>query len=61
MGYQNLRDCLRDLKRTGQLVEIDEEIDPRLEAAAIHLRVHRAGGPADPVQTFARVPLPRDQ
>jgi len=46
MGYRNLRECLDDLQRTGQLVRIEEEIDARLEAAEIHRRVYRAGGPA---------------
>jgi 4-hydroxy-3-polyprenylbenzoate decarboxylase len=52
MGYRNLQDCLRDLETTGQLVRIEEEIDPHLEAAEIHRRVFRAGGPA---LYFARV------
>jgi 4-hydroxy-3-polyprenylbenzoate decarboxylase len=52
MGYRNLRQCVADLQRTGQLVRIDEEIDPHLEAAEIHRRVYRAGGPA---VLFARV------
>ena len=46
MGYPNLRACVAHLERTGQLVRIDHEIDPRLEAAAIHRRVYQAGGPA---------------
>jgi 4-hydroxy-3-polyprenylbenzoate decarboxylase len=46
MGYRNLRECIRDLERAGQLVRIDHEIDPRLEMAAIHRRVYQAGGPA---------------
>ena len=46
MGYRNLSACIQDLERTGQLVRIKEEIDPNLEAAAIHRRVYRAGGPA---------------
>jgi len=46
MGYRNLRECLDDLQRTGQLVRIEEEIDARLEAAEIHRRVYQAGGPA---------------
>ncbi|MCS7020715.1 MAG: UbiD family decarboxylase [Gemmataceae bacterium] len=41
-----MRSCLRDLERTGQLVRIEEEVDPHLEAAAIHRRVQRHGGPA---------------
>lgn len=46
MGYRNLRECLDDLTRTGQLRVIDAEIDPRLEAAEIQRRVYQAGGPA---------------
>ena len=43
---------LRDLDRHGRLRRIDAEIDPHLEAAEIHRRVYRAGGPA---LFFARV------
>lgn len=46
MGYRNLQQCVRDLERTGQLVRIEQEIDPRLEAAEIQRRVYQAGGPA---------------
>ncbi len=46
MGYRNLRDCVNDLDRTGQLVRIETEIDADLEAAEIHRRVFAAGGPA---------------
>src|SRR5215831_18956167 len=46
MGYRSLADCVRDLQATGQLVVIDEEVDPYLEAAAIQRRVYQAGGPA---------------
>lgn len=46
MGYASLQECVRDLERTGQLVRIETEIDPCLEAAAIHRRVYAAGGPA---------------
>jgi 4-hydroxy-3-polyprenylbenzoate decarboxylase len=45
MGYRSFAHCLRDLERTGQLVRIEREVDPDLEAAAIHRRVYRAGGP----------------
>src|SRR5262249_44266214 len=38
--------CLRDLESSGQLVRIEREVDPRLEAAEIHRRVFQAGGPA---------------
>ncbi len=46
MAYQSLEACLSDLERNGQLVKIKEAVDPYLEMAAIHLRVHEAGGPA---------------
>lgn len=46
MGYRSLRECIRDLERTDQLVVIDQEIDPHLEVAAIQRRVYQAGGPA---------------
>ena len=46
MAYQSLEACLLDLEKNGQLVRIKEEVDPYLEMAAIHLKVHEAGGPA---------------
>jgi len=46
MAYSSLEACLLDLERNGQLVRIKEEVDPYLEMAAIHLRVHEAQGPA---------------
>jgi 4-hydroxy-3-polyprenylbenzoate decarboxylase len=46
MAYKSLEECLLDLEKNGQLVRIKEEVDPYLEMAAIHLRVHEAGGPA---------------
>src|SRR5476651_327129 len=46
MGYPSLRACVTDLERTGQLLRIDDEIDPRLEAAEIQRRVYQAKGPA---------------
>jgi 4-hydroxy-3-polyprenylbenzoate decarboxylase len=46
MGYRSLKACVDDLERHGHLVRIDHEIDPHLEAAAIHRRVYEAGGPA---------------
>jgi 4-hydroxy-3-polyprenylbenzoate decarboxylase len=52
MGYRTLRACIADLERTGQLVRIEQEIDPDLEMAEIHRRVCAAGGPA---LYFARV------
>jgi 4-hydroxy-3-polyprenylbenzoate decarboxylase len=46
MGYRSLADCIADLRAHGRLVDIDQEIDPYLEAAAIQRRVYQAQGPA---------------
>jgi 4-hydroxy-3-polyprenylbenzoate decarboxylase len=46
MSYVSLEECLLDLEKNGHLVRIKEEVDPYLEMAALHLRVHEAGGPA---------------
>ena len=52
MAYRTLRQCVDDLAATGQLVRIEQEIDPYLEAAEVQRRVFQAGGPA---VYFARV------
>src|SRR6516162_10622858 len=52
MGYRSLPACVAELERTGQLVRIEQEIDPYLEAAEVHRRVYQARGPA---VLFARV------
>lgn len=46
MGYKSLAECVNDLERHGHLVRIKEEVDPYLEAAAIHLKVYEQQGPA---------------
>jgi len=46
MGYKSLAHCVSDLEKHGRLIRIREEIDPHLEAAAIHLRVYEHQGPA---------------
>jgi 4-hydroxy-3-polyprenylbenzoate decarboxylase len=46
MSYSSLRECLADLERTGQLLRLEDEIDPYLEAAEIQRRVYQTGGPA---------------
>ncbi|OYW20366.1 MAG: 3-octaprenyl-4-hydroxybenzoate carboxy-lyase [Planctomycetales bacterium 12-60-4] len=46
MGYRSLQECVADLERTSQLVRLEVEIDPYLEAAEIQRRVYQAGGPA---------------
>lgn len=46
MAYKSLRECIDDLERNGHLVRITEEVDPNLEMATIHLKIHEAGGKA---------------
>ncbi len=46
MSYANVESCLIDLEKNGMLVRIPQEVDPNLEMASIHLRIHEAGGPA---------------
>lgn len=46
MAYKSLTECVLDLEKHGHLVRIKEEVDPHLEAAAIHLRVYENKGPA---------------
>ncbi|MBL7937179.1 MAG: UbiD family decarboxylase, partial [Bacteroidia bacterium] len=43
MGYKSLKDCLDDLEKNNHLIRIKEEVNPDLEMAAIHLRVHEMG------------------
>jgi len=45
-GFPDLRAFLEQLRRDHDLITIDAEVDPRLEAAEIHRRVIAAGGPA---------------
>ncbi|QQE76317.1 menaquinone biosynthesis decarboxylase [Brevibacillus composti] len=44
--HANLRSFLEQLRRHGQLVEIDAAVDPYLELAEIHRRVIQEEGPA---------------
>src|SRR5262245_13548677 len=46
MGYRSLIECVVDLERGGDLVRLDHEIDPYLEAAEIQRRLYQARGPA---------------
>src|SRR4051812_26764345 len=58
MGYCMLGECIEDLTAHGQLVAIEAEIDPHLEAGAIQRRVYRAGGPALLFQRVKGTPFP---
>lgn len=46
MNYHSLKECILDLEKHGHLVRIPVEVDPDLEMAEIHRRVHAASGPA---------------
>ena len=46
MSHRSLRECVDDLLQSGHLVRLEDEVDARLEAAEIHRRVYRSGGPA---------------
>lgn len=46
MIYKSINECINDLERTGQLLRIQEAVDPYLEMASIHRQVHRENGPA---------------
>ena len=58
MGYRTLAGCVADLARHGQLVTIDTEIDPRLEAAAIQRRLYERQGPAVLFRRVQGTPFP---
>jgi len=44
--HRNLRSFLDTLRREGDLLEVDAEVDPNLELAEVHRRVIARGGPA---------------
>jgi len=46
LSFPDLRAFLEQLRRDSDLVIVESEVDPRLEAAEIHRRVIAAGGPA---------------
>lgn len=46
MGYRNTSQCLDALRKKGELIEINQEVDAKIEAGAIQRRVFNAGGPA---------------
>lgn len=58
MTYKSLRECVLDLEKHGHLVRIRTEVDPDLEMAEIHRRVHRAGGPAILYEKVKGSPFP---
>jgi 4-hydroxy-3-polyprenylbenzoate decarboxylase len=46
MGYRTLRQAVTDLEQSGQLIRINQPVDPNLLAGAIQRRVYQHQGPA---------------
>lgn len=46
MGYKTLRQAVNDLEQSGQLIRINQQVDPNLLAGAIQRRVYQNQGPA---------------
>lgn len=59
VGFRSLRDFLRELEATGQLLRVREPVDPKLEVTELCYRSLRAGGPALLFEhpTGSRMPL----
>ncbi len=58
MHYSSLRACLDDLEKKGQLIRIQNEVNPDLEMAEIHRRVFNAKGPAIFFEKVKGTPFP---
>lgn len=46
MGYRTLSQAIKDLEQSGQLIRIDQPVEPNLLAGAIQRRVYQNQGPA---------------
>jgi 4-hydroxy-3-polyprenylbenzoate decarboxylase len=46
MGYRTLQQAVKDLESCGQLIRIEQPVDPNLLAGAIQRRVYQQQGPA---------------
>ncbi len=46
MGYESLRDFIKELEKSGDLVRVAEPVSSELEMTEIHMRSLHAGGPA---------------
>lgn len=58
MAYARLKDCVLDLEKHGRLLRIPQEVDPYLEMAEIHRRIHDVGGPAIFFEKIKGSPFP---
>lgn len=57
MSYKNLTEAIHDLPK-DQLLRIPFEVDPYLEMAEIHRRIHEVGGPAILFEKVKGSPFP---
>ena len=44
--YSDIQSLIKDLRKSGELIDIEAPVDPDLELAEVHRRVIAAGGPA---------------
>lgn len=58
MTYASTADLVADLEKHNALVRVSSEVDPDLEMAEIHRRVHAAGGPAILYEKVKGSPFP---
>jgi len=58
VGYINMRQCLADLESRGELVRIQNEVDPYLEVGSIQRRVFQNKGPALMFTNVKKTPFP---
>ncbi len=58
MTYASTADLVADLEKQNALVHVSSEVDPDLEMAEIHRRVHAAGGPAILFEKVKGSPFP---
>ena len=58
VGFRSLRDFLRQLEATGQLLRVREPVDPKLEVTELCYRSLRANGPALLFEHPARSRIP---
>ncbi|TWU62848.1 UbiD family decarboxylase [Crateriforma conspicua] len=58
MKHRSTRDVVDDLRAGGRLIEVDDPVDPHLEAAEIQRRVYANGGPAVLFHHLTGTPFP---
>ena len=58
MQFSSLNACVNFLEKEGELIRIEDEMDPDLEMAEVHNQVFEAGGPAILFQNVKGSPFP---